>query len=171
MTPGELSPPELLSDHHVIDDFDCGETSLNDWLRRRGLQNQASGASRTYVACTRSRIVAGYYCLSASMISHAAAIGSVRRNMPDPVPMMLLGRLAADVKWRGQGIGPALMKDAVLRTLEVSESVGVRGLMVHALSEQAKRFYKGWDFQESPVDPSNFMILLKDIAHTIRSIG
>jgi predicted N-acetyltransferase YhbS len=168
---GVLSSPELLSDNHLLEHFNCGERSLNDWLRRRARQNQSSGASRTYVVCTEPRAVIGYYCLSASTISHAAATGSIRRSMPDPVPMMLLGRLAVDITWRGKGIGAALMKDAVLRTVEVAQSVGVRGLMVHALSEDARRFYEALDFEESPADPANLMILLKDIAQTMRSTG
>ncbi|MDB5602316.1 MAG: GCN5-related N-acetyltransferase protein [Xanthobacteraceae bacterium] len=165
-----LVAPQPLFDQHDLSLFDCEEASLNEWLRRRARGNQATGASRTFVVCAGSATVVGYYCLSAGTISHQYATGPLRRNMPDPVPMMLLGRLAVDRSWNNRGIGSALLKDAILRTAQVADQAGVRGIMVHAISDQAKRFYAKWGFAESPADPMTLMVRLTDIAATIRAI-
>jgi len=165
-----LSRPQLFTDQHDVTGFDCGQPSLNDWLRQRALANQATGASRTFVVCQGRARVVGYYSLSKSTTSHQQATGGIRRNMPDPVPMMLLGRLAVDRTLHGQGVGAALLKDAVLRTAQVADQAGVRGLLVHALSSDAKRFYAKWGFVESPTEPMTLMVRLTDIVATIRAI-
>lgn len=152
-----VSSPEKLSSEHDLSQFQCGEPSLDDWLRKRALQNEASGASRTYVVCVGKRVV-GYYALAVGAIAHADVPGRVRRNMPDPVPVMVIGRLASDQSVRGRGIGPALLRDAVLRTLQAAEIAGIRAILVHAMSERAKRFYEKWGFISSPVDPLTLMI-------------
>jgi GNAT superfamily N-acetyltransferase len=149
--------PEKLSSDHDLSQFQCGEPALDDWLRRRALQNEASGASRTYVVCIEKRVM-GYYALAVGAIAHADAPGRVRRNMPDPVPVMVIGRLASDQSVRGQGIGPALLRDAILRTLQAAEIAGIRAILVHAISERAKRFYEKWGFIPSPVDSLTLMI-------------
>lgn len=170
-TSGEaFSVPQPLSDQHDLSLFDCEEASLNEWLRRRARSNQVTGASRTFVVCAGFTTVVGYYCLSAGTVSHAYATGPVRRNMPDPVPMMLLGRLAVDRSWNKRGIGGGLLKDAILRTAQVAGQAGVRGIMVHAISDEAKRFYAKWGFAESPADPMTLMVRLSDIVATIRAI-
>ena len=165
-----LSAPQPLSDQHDLADFDCEEASLNDWLRRRALANQVSGGSRTFVICVGHAKVVGYYCLSASTVAHAQATGSIRRNMPDPVPMMLVGRLALDRNFKGRGLGGALFKDAILRVAQIAEQAGVRGIVVHAISEQAKQFYAKWGFAESPIEPMTLMVRLSDIVATVQSI-
>jgi GNAT superfamily N-acetyltransferase len=157
-TPGNrVGSPEKLCPDHDLSQFQCGEPALDDWLRRRSLQNEESGASRTYVVCIEKRVV-GYYALAVGAIAHADAPGRVRRNMPDPVPVMVIGRLASDQSVQGQGIGPALLRDAILRTLQAAEIAGIRAILVHAISERAKRFYEKWGFISSPIDALTLMI-------------
>lgn len=160
---GGLSAPEPLSDRHDIAGFISGESSLDDWLRRRAAPNQLSGVSRTYVV-THGRKVIGYYSLAAGAVALNEAVGRLRRNMPDPIPMTILGRLAIDRAWQGKGIGRLLLRDAVIRTLQAAQAIGIRGLLVHALTPQAKRFYEQAGFRESPDNPMTLMISLQDAA-------
>ena len=153
----EIGPPERLSTRHDPPEFDSGEPALDDWLRRRAERNQASGASRTYVVCAGGRVV-GYYSLAAGAITHSDAPGRIRRNMPDPVPVMLLGRLAVDKAFHGRSVGTGLLRDAVLRIAQAAEIAGIRAILVHAISEEAKRFYEKHGFVASPVDPMTVMI-------------
>lgn len=156
-----LRPPAPLVPSHRLDAFDCGTDSLNDWLKRRAHANQAGGASRTYVAADGDGLVVGYYCLASGALALAQAPGGVRRNMPDPLPMAILGRLAVDKRWQGQGLGAALLRDAVERTQAASEILGIRGLLVHALSEKAAAFYAYYGFVASPANPSILVMSLK----------
>lgn len=160
-----LSAPTPITAEHNITDFDSGEVSLNSWLQKRALKNQAAGASRCFVVC-HDKTVVGYYCLSAGAISHEASPKSMRRNMPDPMPVILLGRLAIDKRYHNQGIGQALLRDAMLRAVNVSKDTGVFAILVHALSEPAKQFYLSRGFVESPLQPMTLMMTLE----TIRSI-
>jgi GNAT superfamily N-acetyltransferase len=161
MSGEEISAPEKLKPDHDLSSFDSGASVLDDWLRRRALPNQESGASRTYVICAGRRVV-GYYALAAGAVAHAEATGRARRNMPDPVPVMVVGRLAIDRGFRGRGLGRFLLRDAVLRTMQAAEIAGIRAILVHAISEDAKRFYERCGFQPSPVDPMTLMITLRD---------
>ncbi len=154
------SAPERITPEHGVADFDCGVVILDAWLKERALKNEESGASRTYVICSGSRVV-GYYALAAGSILNAHAPSAVRRNMPDPIPVILLGRLAIDKSWQGKGLGKALLRDAVLRTIHASEITGVRALLVHAISEEVKSFYQGLGFRESPVDPMMLAITIE----------
>lgn len=147
-----LSSPELLSDKHLLDRFDSGEPSLDDWLRRRARGNQLSDASRTFVICDGAAVL-GYYCLSAGAVDRANAPKTLQRNRPDPIPMMILGRLAIHKDHQQQGVGTALLKNAMLRTLQTAEQVGISALLVHALSEEARRFYLSRGFLPSPIQP------------------
>lgn len=160
-----LSAPTPITAEHDIKSFDSGEVSLNNWLQKRALKNQATGASRCFVTCNDNTVV-GYYCLSAGAISHEASPKSMRRNMPDPLPVILLGRLAVDQRYHNQGIGQALLRDAMLRAVNVSKDTGVFAILVHALSEPAKQFYLSRGFIESPLQPMTLMMTLE----TIRSI-
>lgn len=155
-----LGPPEPLTALHRLDEFECGEPSLDEWLKRRALANQSSGASRTFVVLDDSGRVRGYYALAAGAVSHESAISKVRRNMPDPVPVMVLGRLAVVRGAQGQQLGAALLQDAVKRTLAVSKNAGVRALLVHALHERAKQFYEHYGFQPSPTHAMTLMLRL-----------
>ncbi|CAN5507670.1 GNAT family N-acetyltransferase [soil metagenome] len=155
-----ISAPQPLADHHVVAAFECGEPSLDDWLKRRATGNQASGASRTYVACVGAAVV-GYYCLAAGAFGHAEAPGALRRNRPDPIPVMVLGRLAIHKEHHQAGLGTALLRDALGRTLLAAEIAGVAALLVHAISEDAKRFYRSRGFVESPVKPMTMCLILE----------
>ena len=161
--PAALGGPELLAAHHDLSAFTSGEPTLDDWLRRRALANQTSGVSRTYVI-TRGASVVGYYTLAAGAIATNDAPGRLRRNMPDPIPMILLGRLAVDQSCQGQGLGRGLLRDAVGRCCQAGETIGVRGILVHALSPAAKRFYESCGFVESPNNPMTLVVPLRDAA-------
>jgi GNAT superfamily N-acetyltransferase len=163
MSPGTnvISPPEKLSANHDLQQFICGEPTLDDWLRKRALQNEQSGASRTYVVCVGKRVV-GYYALAVGAVWHVDAPGRIRRNMPDPVPVMVIARLAVDQMFQGRAVGPALLRDAVLRTLQAAEIAGIRAILVHAISERARRFYEKWGFIASPVEAMTLMITVEE---------
>ncbi len=156
----QLTAPEPLNSGHRLDAFDSGEPMLDEWLRKRALGNQASGASRTFVVADASGRVMGYYALAAGAVAHEAATSAVRRNMPDPVPVMVLGRLAVDRQAQGMKLGAALLQDAVRRTLGVSADAGIRSLLVHALSERARQFYLHYGFQASTLHPMTLMMRL-----------
>lgn len=155
-----MGPPQALTAAHRLHEFVCGEASLDDWLKRRALVNQMTGASRSFVAVDASGRVLGYYALAVGAVSHQAATGSVRRNMPDPVPVLVLGRLAVDRQAHGMKLGASLLQDAVERTLAVAQSAGVRALLVHALHERARQFYEHYGFQASPLYPLTLMLRL-----------
>jgi GNAT superfamily N-acetyltransferase len=159
----EFSPPEKLTPSHDVSQFDCGELTLNIWLKQRALQNEESGASRTYVVRAGNEL-AGYYALATGAIAHAQASGRIRRNMPDPIPVIIIGRLAIASKFQGRGIGTALLRDAVLRTLQAAEIAGIRAILVHAISNEAALFYKKHGFIPSPVDPMTLMITVAEAA-------
>jgi len=159
---GKITAPEPFTPAHRIGDFDCGADSLNYWLKKYALKNEAAGASRTFVVCSNQQII-GYYTLAAGSVAQQETPGKVKRKMPDPIPVMILGRLAVDKQWQAKGIGKGLLKDALLRTLSVSEQVGIRAVLVHALSEEAKDFYLRHGFAESPIDPLTLMLRLQDI--------
>jgi len=162
-----LRAPEPLTAQHALGKFDSGVLSLDDWLRRRAMQNQASGASRTFVACDDAR-VAGYYALAASAVAPDAATGRFRRNMPDPVPVAVLGRLAIDKSFQGKGLGRALFRDAALRVLAAADSIGIRGMLVHAISDEAKAFYVGLGLDVSPLEPMTLMATVADLKASLR---
>lgn len=159
MTASNLTAPQHLHADHVLDSFNCGIESLNDWLKKQARRNEASGASRTYVVC-RGHAVVGYYCLSAGAINRAESPKSMQRNMPNPIPVMVMGRLAVDRTMHGQGLGSALLRDAVMRVLGAAEVVGVKALLVHAISEDARRFYLDRGFVESPVNSMTLCLML-----------
>jgi GNAT superfamily N-acetyltransferase len=158
---------EKVQPEHDVSTFDCREPVLNDWLRRRALQNQQSGASSTYVVLDKMR-VAGYYSLAAGSVARETAPGRVRRKVPDPVPVVVLGRLAIDQDYQGQGLGRALLRDAILRILQAADIIGVRAILVHALSEEAKRFYEECGFTASPINPLTLMITLLEAIGALR---
>lgn len=156
------SVPEPLAPGHDIAGFDCGAASLNNWLVRRAAANQASGASRTFVTCEGGKVI-GYYALASSAVAPAAAPGRFRRNMPDPVPVVVLGRLAVARSHHGRGLGRALFRDAALRVIHAADAIGVRGMVVHALSDEAKAFYLRLGLDESPLDPMTLMVTVAEL--------
>ena len=158
---GKVSAPTPLSSHHQIAEFCCGETVLDQWLKQRGLKNQAQGAARTFVVCKAdSHQVVGFYSLATGSVNHTEATGGLRRNMPDPIPVIILARLAIDCAFHGQGLGADLLHDALLRSYRVAENVGVRALMVHALTDSAKRFYLHHGFKASTTQERTLFLAL-----------
>ena len=162
-----LSAPQPLADQHELVDFDSGEPTLDDWLRRRAARNQANGASRTYVVCEGDTVI-GYDCLAAGALGHAEAPSSLKRNRPDPVPVLVLGRLAIHRDHHQKGIGTALLNDAIRRTVQAADIAGVTALLVHAISEQARRFYLSRGFIESPVKPMTLCLMLATVQQALR---
>jgi GNAT superfamily N-acetyltransferase len=161
-----LSAPQPLHESHHIGAFDSGVPVLDDWLKRRARANQASGASRTYVVCERERIVA-YYALASGAVEIEEAIGRIRRNMPDPVPVAVLGRLAIERGYQGRGLGRALLRDAAKRVLQAADIIGIRAVVVHALSPEAKDFYLALGLEVSPLQPMTLMASLADLQATL----
>ena len=157
-----LRAPELLSPDHLVSAFACGEAVLDDWLKRRALANQASGASRTFVVTNYEHQVVGYYALAAGAVAHQAASRNIRQNMPDPVPVLVLARLAVDVRAQRAKLGAGLLKDALQRCLVVSQQAGVRALLVHALNDRARQFYEHYGFKASPAHPMTLMMRLPE---------
>jgi GNAT superfamily N-acetyltransferase len=156
--PALLAPTPLVEAHR-LEGFHCTGPVLESWLKQRARRNQQDGASRCYVVCAGEDVV-GCYALAAGAVSHAQAPGHVRRNMPDPVPVVVLGRLAVHADWAGQGIGAGLLKDAVLRALRLSREMGIRALLCHAIHKDAQRFYLHHGFVASPVEPLTVMLNL-----------
>lgn len=155
-----LFAPLPLAVAHRLGGFACGEATLDEWLKRRAMANQLSGASRTFVVADQDDLVFGYYALAAGAVAHQQATGAVRRNMPDPIPVIVLARLAVDRRAQGGKLGAALLRDAVHRVVAASETVGIRALLVHALNDRAKQFYEHYGFQASPVHPMTLMLRL-----------
>lgn len=164
-----LSPPEPLAEHHEVDSFASGEASLDDWLRRRASTNQTSGASRTYVVCEGKR-VAGYYALTSGAISQTSVPGRFRRNMPDPIPIVVLARLAVDRSQQGHGLGRAMFRDAARRVAQAADTIGIRGIVVHAISEDARRFYIVLGFDPCPADAMTLVATLRDLRAALGQI-
>lgn len=149
---------------HDLGAFDCGKEPLNRFLQRFALVNQRANSTQTYVVCREAKIVAGYYSLAVGAVEHAAAPERVTKCMArQPVPVMLLARLAIDKSAQGHGLGRALLKNALLRTVQAADIAGIRALLVHAKDEVAKAWYEKFDFEPSPTDPLHLFLLMKDI--------
>jgi GNAT superfamily N-acetyltransferase len=157
-----ISAPVLLNESHEFQAFDCGVAPLDDWLKKRARGNAGSGASHTYVACDGAH-VAGYYALAAGAVDVTATPGRFRRNMPDPIPIIVLGRLAVERAVAGKGLGRALFRDAGLRAIQAADIIGVRGLLVDAISDDAKAFYLALGMVVSPLSPMTLMVTLSDL--------
>ena len=156
-----IGAPCLLTNADDVSRFDSAAPSLDDWLRRRAMANQASGASRTYVVTDAEQRVVGYYSLASGALAVVDAPGTIRRNMPDPIPMAILGRLAVDQAWQGRGLGVALLQDAVLRAAQAAAIFGVRGVLVHAISTEAKTFFEHYGFQASATQPMTLVLSIR----------
>jgi GNAT superfamily N-acetyltransferase len=154
---------EKLGPQHRLEGFDCGREELNRYLLRYAAQNQQAGAAQTYVGLA-GEIVVGYHTLAVGHVTREEAPERLTKGLArHPVPIMLLARLAVDHRWQGQGVGKALLRDAVLRTLQAAEIAGIRALAVHAKDEAARNFYEKFDFTPSPTDPMHQFVLLKDV--------
>ncbi|WP_284945770.1 GNAT family N-acetyltransferase [Acidisoma cladoniae] len=157
-----IQPPTRLTAAHDVSNFTCRESALNEWLLKQALRNEGR-LSRSYVTCVDHQVV-GFYCLVNGAVRRDAAVSKLRRNAPDPVPVMIIGRLAVDQAWEGRGLGRGLLRDAILRTLGASEIAGIAALLVHAISPGARRFYEGSGFVASELERMTLMISLKDAA-------
>jgi GNAT superfamily N-acetyltransferase len=158
---------EKLRPDHRIDEFDCGREVLNRYLQRYAWQNQQSGAGQTYIGLLGDAVI-GYYTLAVGQVSPEGAPERLVKGLArHPVPIMLLARLAVDRRWHGQGVGKALLKDAMQRTLRAADIAGIRAFAVHAKGEDARRFYEKFDFIPSPTDPMHLFVLLKDVRRIV----
>src|SRR5882757_6531815 len=161
-----VSPPEPLADHHLLESFNSGEVVLDEWLKRRARANQVSGASRTYVGSEQKNII-GYYVLASGGIMLEMVPGRFRRNMPNPIPVAVLARLAVDRSHQGRGLGRALFRDAASRVAQAADAIGIRGIVVHAISDEAKKFYLALGFDPCPREPMTLVVTLSDIRATL----
>ena len=165
-----LSAVEQLADHHICDAFDCGKhTSLTEWLKKFALSSQKANSSRTFIVHRNNQVI-GYYSLCAASVSQEEATVRARKGLAkQAIPAILLARLAVNEKDQGQGIGPALLKDALMRCLDVAQTIGARVVLVHAIDEEAKQFYKHWGFEDSPIDDLQLMLLMKDLEKSLKT--
>lgn len=154
------STPRSITADDNFTDFDCGEPSLDSWLRERALANQSSGASHCYVTCSDGRVV-GYYTLSTGSVVRAGAPKMVRLNMPDPIPVILIGRLGVDVKEQGKNLGAHLVRDAITRTVHAADAIGIAALLVHTQTETARSFWEHHEFIRSPTDEMHLMLPIR----------
>ena len=161
-----MKSPERISELHCLEQFNCGNDVLDDWLKRKAIKNETSHDTRTYVICEAQNVV-GYYSIATGSIDHAELPSSLKRNAPNPISVMILGRLAIDVNWQKRGLGKDLLRDAILKTMAISELAGVKALVVHAISSEAKRFYLENDFIVSPVEMA-LILPVKDILKNIK---
>lgn len=159
-----LRPVEKLTNTQDADSFDCGKEPLNRFLKRFALVNQKSGSARTYVVCRDDNRIVGYYSLAVGSVDYEASPARVTKGQArHPVPVMLLARLAVDHGEQGRGLGRALLKDALLRTLQAADIAGIRALLVHAKDDEARTWYEGFNFEPSPTDPYHLFLLMKDL--------
>lgn len=158
-----IKAPELLTDEHVLDVFSCGKPELDDWLIKKALKNHKRNNTRVYVVCDDNNKVIGYYAIAMGSVQRESALSSLKRNSPNPIPMVVLARLAVDEGYKGRGIGVGLLKDCVLRSVHAMNVVDGAGILVHAIDDEAKAFYKRFGFNESPIDAMTLMARVIDI--------
>lgn len=154
---GEISAPEPITTLHHLAQFDCGVSSLNEWLKKKALKNQ-DAYSVTNVVHKRNQVIA-YYTLAYGSVNREDLTSKLRRNAPDKIPVMILCRLAIDLNWQSKGVGKHLLKQALFKTMEASRIAGLRGLLVHAIDDKAKSFYQHYGFVDCPVDLTLFLSL------------
>jgi GNAT superfamily N-acetyltransferase len=168
----EFTSVEVLTADHETDDFDCGSPAQTDWLRSHGLQAQLAGTSRVFVVCgAGGKRVVGYHALAAGSVEHADSPDRLRRGVGrHPIPVVILTRMGVDLSQQGRGLGAALVKDALQRTIAAAHEIGVRALLIHAETQEARAFYMHLaEFELSPTDPLHLYLLMKDLRATIES--
>jgi predicted N-acetyltransferase YhbS len=163
------SVPRPITETDDVAEFACGEPTLDVYLRTRALANHFGGAWRCFVTCLDGHVV-GYYALASGAVSYSDCAGKFRRNMPDPIPVILLSRLAVDLKHQAGGLGASLLRDAIARAVQAAEQIGVRAILVHALHDEARDFYARYDFEPSPTDPLHLMLLIKDAKASVPAL-
>ena len=156
------TPPRPIRNTDLVVTFDSGEPSLDAYLRKCALANHVEGVSRCLVTCRVGRVV-GFYALASASVARSSTPGRVRRNMPDPIPVILLSRLAIDRKEQGKGLGSHLLRDAITRSVAAADLIGVRAILVHALHDEARAFYAHFGFEPSPTDPMHLLLPIKDV--------
>ncbi|WP_028486024.1 GNAT family N-acetyltransferase [Thiomicrorhabdus chilensis] len=159
---GVINPPELLADRHDTRKFSCGKTTLDHWLKAKALKNQTNRGSRTFVITSNDRVV-GYYALASGAVERSKATSNIARNMPNPIPVVILARLAIDTNFKGLSLGKGLLKDALLRSLNVANEVGVKAVLVHALDSEAVEFYEKFGFKRMPEQENTLLISISNI--------
>jgi len=165
----EFGSIEKLRREHTLDSFDCGKDDLNRFLKRQAWSNQQAHSAQTYVLAKDLRAL-GYSSLAAGPITHDEATERVKKGMArHPIPVILLARLAVDISIHGQGVGSALLKDAMIRTAQAADTIGARALLVHAKDDNAKAFYKHFTFEVSPSDPYHLLLIMKDLLQFIEA--
>lgn len=158
---------DKLSREHDLSVFDCANATLNDWLRKFAWTNQQADSAKTYVALDGNR-VAGYYAVTTGSVRKHESPQRIAKGLANhPIGVVLLARLAVDQSQQGKGLGKALLFDALSRIEAAAGIVGVRAVLVHAIDEAARRFYLHFGFEESPVDPYQLLLLLKDLRKAI----
>jgi len=166
--------PEPLGKHHRVDEFECGEPALDEWLERHAGAAQASDSARVFVVTLEDgETVVGYYALAAAQVAPEEATARALKGQPParPVPAILLARLAVDRSHQGAGLGRSLLQDVLLRCVAAAEAIGARVLLVHAKHIAAKEWYMQFGFEESPTDPLHLLMLLKDIRAFLQRQG
>ena len=143
---GSVTAPQPLGPQHDVSQFSSGVPALDTWLQGKARLNEAKGGARTYVACDGDR-VAGFYSLAASAVEKHRVSSRVGRNMPEPIPVILLGQLAVDKDYQGRRLGSDLLIDAAQRALAAADVIGARAIVVQAIDEQAKAFYGRFGFR------------------------
>ena len=165
----EYGSIEKLRREHVLESFDCGKEELNDFIKRRAWNNQQANSAQTYVLA-RDLVVSGYYSLAAGAVTHEAATERVKKGLArHPIPVILLARLAVDRSLQGRGVGPALLKDALLRAAGAADTIEARAVLVHAKDNAAKGFYEHFEFEPSPSDPYHLLLIMKDVKRILGS--
>ena len=161
---GGLSEPAPLTSAHDVSNFDSGKPPLDDWIKKRALESEGN-TSRTYVVCEQTLVVVGYYCISMGSVQRAGLPPKMKRTqgLPNTIPLAIIGRMARDKKNVGRGLGPDLLRDALMRILAVSKMIGVRAVLVHALDEDAAKFWREYEFTECPVDSRTFYLPIETI--------
>ena len=165
-----LLHPQPLSRDHDVSSFDCGVESLNHWFSHHALQAHHAGSAKTFVVLTETGILAGYFSLTVGQIDVMEAPARIAKGMGQfPIPVILLARLAVDKRWQRKGVGGSMLREAVLKTLVLSENVGIRAILVHPLNNSAKEFYRKYGLIISPVREQQLLLLLKDAKKTFAS--
>jgi GNAT superfamily N-acetyltransferase len=157
-----INRPIPISEEHETDAFCSGNDALDEWLKFKALANEKKRASRCFVI-TKNNVIIGYYAIVAGSVTHKEATGKIKRNMPDPIPVMILGRLAIDKNYQRFGLGTALLKDALLRTSQAADIIGIKAVLVHAIDQNAVHFYQERGFKSSPIDVKILMVTLDDV--------
>jgi len=159
-----ITAPEILNDEHALSKFSCGIQALDDWLLKQAIKSQKRNNAKVYVVTDSfTEQVIGYYAIAMGSVQRENAIASLRRNSPNPIPMVVLARLAVHKNYHGKGIGVGLLKDCIRRSVHAMNVVGGAGILVHAIDESAKSFYSKFGFTESTFDEMMLMASIRGI--------